>query len=112
MCGAVIFTTLADRFGRKLIYVVCQFSMLVLGVVIAFVPNYISYAVLRFFLGAVREVRDYRLLQLVCSTAPVHTGREYGASTRPVFTSSVNRRPRPRPACTKLWGLARMNGTV
>jgi len=56
MVGAIIFTSLADRLGRKAIHLGCQFSMVIFGVAVAFAPNYTTYAVLRFFLGAVREV--------------------------------------------------------
>jgi len=59
MVGAIIFTPLADRFGRKPIHLVCQYSMIVLGVVVAFAPNYITFVVFRFFLGAVREVNIF-----------------------------------------------------
>ena len=58
MVGAIIFTSMADRLGRKPIHLACQYTMLVLGIVIAFAPNYITFVVLRFFLGAVREVRQ------------------------------------------------------
>jgi len=56
LLGAIIFTWSADRFGRKLIHLGCQFTVVIFGVAVAFAPNYITYVVLRFFLGAVREV--------------------------------------------------------
>ena len=58
MVGAIIFTSMSDRLGRKPIHLACQYTMLVIGIVIAFAPNYITFVVLRFFLGAVREVRQ------------------------------------------------------
>jgi len=57
MVGAIIFTSMADRLGRKPIHLACQYSMIALGIAIAFAPNYVTFVVLRFFLGAVREVR-------------------------------------------------------
>ena len=62
MVGAIIFTSMSDKLGRKPIYLACQFCMLVLGVVLAFAPNYIAFVVLRFFLGAVREVSAPKVL--------------------------------------------------
>ena len=59
MVGAIIFTSMADRLGRKPIYLACQYCMLVIGIIVAFSPNYITFVVLRFFLGAVREVNSY-----------------------------------------------------
>ena len=56
MVGAIIFTSMSDRLGRKPIFLACQYSMLVIGVAIVFSPNYVTFVVLRFFLGAVREV--------------------------------------------------------
>jgi len=56
MVGAIIFTAMADKLGRKPIHLACTYCMLALGIGIAFAPNYITYVVLRFFLGAVREV--------------------------------------------------------
>ena len=56
MVGAIIFTSMSDKLGRKPIHLACSYCMLVLGVIIAFAPNYITFVVLRFFLGAVREV--------------------------------------------------------
>ena len=61
MVGSLVFTTIADRFGRKPVYLACQFAMLAVGVVVAFSPNYIFFVVFRFVLGAVRGVStDYR----------------------------------------------------
>ena len=56
MVGAVVFTSMADRLGRKPVHLACQYSMFAVGLAIAFAPNYVSFVVLRFFLGAVREV--------------------------------------------------------
>jgi len=56
MVGAIIFTSLADRLGRKPIHLACQYSMFAVGLVIAFAPNYVAFVVLRFIQGAVREV--------------------------------------------------------
>jgi len=56
MFGAVIFTSLADRLGRKWIHLACQYSMIALGIVVAFAPNYVTFVIFRFFLGAAREV--------------------------------------------------------
>jgi len=70
MVGAIIFTSLADRLGRKPIHLACQYSMLVLGLAIVFSPNYIVFVVLRFFLGAMREVNiTASFRKNVCSKA-------------------------------------------
>jgi len=61
MVGAIIFTTMADRLGRKPIHLACQYAMFGLGLAVAFAPNYVTFVVLRFFLGAVREVTYRRL---------------------------------------------------
>ncbi len=56
MVGAIVFTSLADRLGRKPVHLGCQYAMIPLGVALAFAPNYVTFVVLRFILGAVREV--------------------------------------------------------
>lgn len=56
MVGAVVFTTMADKIGRKPVHLGCQYAMVVVGLAIAFSPNYITFVILRFLLGAIREV--------------------------------------------------------
>jgi len=56
MVGAIIFTSMADRLGRKPIHLACQYAMVAFGIVVAFAPNYIVFVTFRFFLGAAREV--------------------------------------------------------
>ena len=54
--GASIFTSLADRYGRKPVNILCNMGLLVTGVGIGFIPNYTGFAVLRFFIGALQQV--------------------------------------------------------
>ena len=56
MVGAVMFTSLADKIGRKPVHLGCQYGMIVVGLAIAFAPEYVTFVVLRFVLGALREV--------------------------------------------------------
>lgn len=70
MVGAIIFTSLSHRLGRKPIHLSCQYCMLLLGVAIAFAPNYIVYVVLRFFLGAVREGAGLVGIVMACELYP------------------------------------------
>src|SRR6218665_3160058 len=62
MVGAFVFTMLADRIGRKPVHILCQYAMLVLGLAIAYSGNYVTFVVLRFFQGAMREAGDSCLL--------------------------------------------------
>ena len=61
MVGAIIFTSMADRLGRKPIHLACQYSMFAVGLAIAFAPNYLTFIMLRFLQGAVREVNLYTI---------------------------------------------------
>ncbi|ELT94945.1 hypothetical protein CAPTEDRAFT_62237, partial [Capitella teleta] len=70
MCGAVVFTALADRFGRKKVHLGCQYSMLVIGLIIAFAPNYITFVILRFLQGAVREGAGLVGIVMACELFP------------------------------------------
>lgn len=66
MCvGAFSFTTLADKYGRKLFHVGCHMGLLAVGVAQAFVPNFVAYLPLRFFLGAFQQVA-LELASCVC----------------------------------------------
>ncbi|RUS76631.1 hypothetical protein EGW08_015607 [Elysia chlorotica] len=55
MCGAFLFTVLADKFGRKPTYVICHICLLSIALVIAFVPDFATFLVLRFLLGALQQ---------------------------------------------------------
>jgi len=57
MFGAIIFTALSDKFGRKPIFLLSQWAMIVVGVANAFARNYYIFAVLRFFIGMLIMVR-------------------------------------------------------
>jgi len=57
MFGSMIGSTLSDKFGRKPVFLISQWAMVVVGVVNAFAPNYIVFIVLRFFAGFIAPVR-------------------------------------------------------
>jgi len=56
MFGSMICTALADKFGRKPVFLTSQWAMVVIGVVTAFAPNYIVFIILRFFAGTIITV--------------------------------------------------------
>ena len=56
MFGAMLCSTLSDIFGRKPVFLFSQWAMVVVGVANAFVPNYVAFAVFRFFIGALQQV--------------------------------------------------------
>ncbi|KAJ8304439.1 hypothetical protein KUTeg_018022, partial [Tegillarca granosa] len=49
--GAAIFTSLADRYGRKPIHVFCHIGLFGITLGLAFIQSYTAFAVLRFFVG-------------------------------------------------------------
>jgi len=55
MFGVMISATLSDKFGRK-VFLFSEWAMVIVGVAIAFAPNYYVFAVLRFFSGIVYSV--------------------------------------------------------
>jgi len=55
MTGALVFSLLADLFGRKPIFLQCQMVLVIVGVVNAYVSNYYVYLVLRFLTGALQQ---------------------------------------------------------
>ena len=57
MFASLICTVLADKFGRKPIFLFSHWAMVVVGVANAFAPNYYVFTVLRFFSGMLTQVR-------------------------------------------------------
>jgi len=58
MTGALVFSLLADIFGRKPIFLQIQWVLVVVGLANAYVTNYYGYLVLRFFTGALQQVSE------------------------------------------------------
>lgn len=56
--GALLFTPMADKFGRKPLNVFVHIACLLLGIGISFAPNYTVYAIMRFLIGTTLSVRD------------------------------------------------------
>ncbi|XP_064653263.1 organic cation transporter protein-like [Lineus longissimus] len=66
LVGALLFTTMADRFGRKPVHFACQWAMIVIGTLCAVVPDFTSFAALKFFNGALREGTGLTGIVLTC----------------------------------------------
>jgi len=56
--GALSCTILADKFGRKPVFLFSQWALVVVGVANAFAPNYLVFVILRFFSGMLTQVRS------------------------------------------------------
>jgi len=56
MFGLIICTTLSDKFGRKPIFLICHWAMVIVGVVNAFAPNYYVFTIFRFLTGILIQV--------------------------------------------------------
>ena len=56
MIGGVVFGMISDRFGRRPVLLFTMYAHILLGVVIAFIPNYIGFVVLRFIVGFLMQV--------------------------------------------------------
>ncbi|KAK3798808.1 hypothetical protein RRG08_040639 [Elysia crispata] len=55
MFGAFLFTAMADKLGRKPVYVFSHILLLIIAVATAFAPDFITFMVLRFLLGALQQ---------------------------------------------------------
>uniref|UniRef100_T1IXG4 Major facilitator superfamily (MFS) profile domain-containing protein n=1 Tax=Strigamia maritima TaxID=126957 RepID=T1IXG4_STRMM len=55
MIGGLIFGTLADKFGRKPVVLATLYGQAILGVIIAFSPNFIVFVILKFIQGALLQ---------------------------------------------------------
>ena len=54
--GAFFLSTLADRYGRKRSHVGCHMALFVAMLAIAFVPDYVTFCVAKFFSGVFQQV--------------------------------------------------------
>ncbi|XP_074651203.1 organic cation transporter protein-like isoform X2 [Tubulanus polymorphus] len=66
LLGALVFPALSDRVGRKPVHFGCQWAMVVVGTIIAVVPNFEAFAALKFFNGALREGSGLTGIVLCC----------------------------------------------
>lgn len=57
--GAVLFTSLADRYGRIRVCVLCQLGLMAVGIGTAFAPNIQVFTALRLPLGAFQQVDNF-----------------------------------------------------
>jgi len=55
MFGAMFFSMMSDRFGRKPVFLFSEIAMVVVGVTTSFVNNYYLFCVLRFCAGALQQ---------------------------------------------------------
>ncbi|XP_045216002.2 organic cation transporter protein-like isoform X1 [Mercenaria mercenaria] len=53
--GAFIFTSLSDRYGRKVVHITCHVTLFGIALATAFVPNFSSFAVMRVLTGAFQQ---------------------------------------------------------
>ena len=58
MVGAMVFSASSDVLGRKPTFLFSEWAMVVVGVLTAFSFNYYVFCVLRFFAGALQQVRS------------------------------------------------------
>ena len=54
--GALLFSSMADRFGRKPILVFTNLCLFIVGAVTFFVPSYTIFAITRLLMGALQQV--------------------------------------------------------
>lgn len=57
--GAVVLGGMADKVGRKIIFCVSALAQLVLGILVAFIPEYWSFCVVRFLYGIFGSAGSY-----------------------------------------------------
>lgn len=54
--GALLFSSMADRFGRRPILVFTNLCLFIVGAVTFFVPSYTIFAITRLLMGALQQV--------------------------------------------------------
>ncbi|KAK6180247.1 hypothetical protein SNE40_012436 [Patella caerulea] len=69
--GACVFTSLADRYGRKPVNIVCQLILVVASIGLAFINNIGGFTALRFIIGACQQglgLTAYSIFVELCTT--------------------------------------------
>lgn len=66
--GALIFTCLSNRFGRKPVFLFSQWALVIFGVANAFSNTYYDYVALRFIIGAFQQVNTNKFYFTGCIT--------------------------------------------
>lgn len=56
LVGAAFASSLSDKYGRKTVHLTSHLLTLALGIGVAFSPNYMVLAILKFILGVVQQV--------------------------------------------------------
>lgn len=57
--GAAVFTPIADKYGRKIIHVVCHLALIAVGFGMAYAPNYTVFIIMKLLVGILVEVTLY-----------------------------------------------------
>ena len=57
MMGALLITPLSDKFGRRLVLLICLLLQAIIGSCVAFSPTYAVFTILRFIVGFFNMVR-------------------------------------------------------
>lgn len=56
LVGAAFASSFSDRFGRKTVHLCSNLMILILGISVAFAPNYTTLAIMKFILGVFQQV--------------------------------------------------------
>lgn len=57
--GAVVLGNLADKIGRKPVFCWSALLQLILGIIVAFSPNYLSFVIIRYLYGIFGSAGSY-----------------------------------------------------
>ncbi|XP_053378644.1 organic cation transporter protein-like [Mercenaria mercenaria] len=71
--GALVFTSLSDRYGRKRIHIICHVIIFAVALATAFVPNFTLFAIMRMLTGAFQQLLIGTLSLLLIEMVPTET---------------------------------------
>ncbi|XP_067665107.1 organic cation transporter protein-like [Haliotis asinina] len=77
--GAILCSSLSDRFGRKWTYITNVIGLIITGLVLAFSPNYAVFATFRFIGGICQQGTDLTIATMILEWAP--TEKRFKAGT-------------------------------
>ncbi|KAJ1105707.1 hypothetical protein NDU88_003112 [Pleurodeles waltl] len=87
LVGAVVFGSLSDRFGRRVILTWCYLQMAVTGTCTAFSPNFITYCIFRFLTGMALSGVGLNTTSLIVEWIPTRVRTIAGAIIGYFYTS-------------------------
>ncbi|OWF49592.1 organic cation transporter protein-like [Mizuhopecten yessoensis] len=87
--GATLFTSLADRYGRKPVFVSTHLLLFIMSLSLTFVPTFVVFAIMRFVIGALQQGMGLAMSIMTLEIVPQEHRGAVGALGQFAWTAFV-----------------------